>query len=486
MHRACSGLLATLLFLFLLTSCGGGEQQDISDTTTAEAMTTTDTTPVETTRADYPDDLPEKDFGGRDYIICNTEVKRYEILSEELTGETCNDAVYQRNVKIEDRFMVKIGALIETEPENTLKTAALSGDNAFTLGGYVNYRAYVPIAAGACLNWNDIPYVDQSKPWHNQLANEPATINGKLFAINSDLSISSLQYTYGMFFNYELVKDQGYTPDDLYQMVFDGAWTVDKMREMTENVWIDTNGDTKHDREDIHGYSVYPGLNTTDVWLAALDLPVATIHNDGTYSIDFFCEKTISALEKCIALTYTGEGAYTGTTDWRQVPADFASGKIMMTQLYFGETTESLTDMEDTYGILPLPKYDEDQQEYYTNAWDQFSVFSVPVTADDLEFVGMLYEALSAETWRSVYPAYYDTALKSRYSADPAVGEIVDLIMSGRKFEFTFQFGNDLQNLPYMFREMLKAKTTDVASKYKSVESKMNEAIEKMYTYYEW
>ena len=268
-------------------------------------------------------------------------------------------------------------------------------------------------------------------------------------------------------------------------MVFDGDWTIDKMREMTENVWIDTNGDTKHDANDIHGYAVHPGLNTTDVWLAALDLPVATIHNDGTYSIDFFCEKTISALEKCMALTFDGEGTFTGTGGWREVPANFASGKIMMTQLYFGETTQSLTDMEDTYGILPLPKYDKEQQEYYTNAWDQFSVFSVPVTASDLEFVGVIFDALSAETWRTVYPAYYDTALKSRYSADPAVAEIVDIIMAGRKFEFTFQFGDDLQRLPYLFREMLAAKTTDVASKYKSVESKMKEAIEKMYSYYE-
>lgn len=495
MHKVCSRLLGILLLISLLASagslvaCGNTASETTAESDTAAVETQTGTTPAETTRADYPDDLPEKDFGGQEYIICNTITgdvdKEYEILSAELTGEACNDAVYHRNVKIEDRFNTKIAALMEAEPESVLKQSALSGDSAFTLCGYVNFKAYVPVAAGACLNWNDIPYVDQTKPWYNQLANEPATINGKLFAINSDLSISSLQYTYGMFFNYALAEDQGYTASDLYQMVFDGSWTIDKMQEMIENVWIDTNGDTKHDADDIHGYAVHPGLNTTDVWLAALDLPVATINNDGTYTIDFFCEKTISALEKCIALTFSGEGTYTGTSNWREVPANFASGKVMMTQLYFGETTQSLTDMEDTYGILPLPKYDEAQQEYYTNAWDQFSVFSVPVTASDLEFVGIIFDALSAETWRTVYPAYYDTALKSRYSADPEVAEIVDIIMAGRKFEFTFQFGNDLQHLPYMFREMLAAKTTDVASKYKTVESKMKEAIEKMYTYYE-
>lgn len=476
--------ICILLAMLCLTGCGGAEDTPEETVPDAEQTAAVETEP-EYTREEYPDDLPERDFGGKDYVICSTEVKRYEVLSDELTGEACNDAVYHRNVGIEERFNTKISSLIEWEPESVLRESAISGDNAFEVAGYVNYKAYAPIAAHAAMNWNDIPYVDQSKPWHNQLANEPATINGKLFAINSDLSISSLQYTYGIFFNYKLAEDYGYTPDSLYQMVFDGTWTIDTFREMVQDIWVDVDGDAEHDRDDIHGYSVCPGINTSDVWLAALDLDLATLNNDGTYSVDFFNEKTVSALEKCMALTYDGVGTYNLHQDWRQVPVDFASGKVMMTQMYFGETTESLKDMEDTYGILPLPKFDETQQAYYTNAWDQFSVFSVPVTAEDLEFVGILYEALSAETWRSVYPAYYDTALKSRYSAEANVAKIVDMIMEGRKFEFSFQFGDELQDLPYMFRAMLRDKTTDIASRYNAIESKLQESIKVMYSYYE-
>lgn len=47
-----------------------------------------------------------------------------------------------------------------------------------------------------------------------------------------------------------------------------------------------------------------------------------------------------------------------------------------MTQLYFGETTESLGNMEAKYGILPLPKFDEAQEGYYTNALGISSPFS--------------------------------------------------------------------------------------------------------------
>ena len=49
----------------------------------------------------------------------------------------------------------------------------------------------------------------------------------------------------------------------------------------------------------------------------------------------------------------------------------------------------------------------------------------------------------------------------------------------------TFQFGEDLQNLPYLFRKTLYAKSTDIASQYEKIESKLNESVKKMYGYYQ-
>jgi hypothetical protein len=151
-----------------------------------------------------------------------------------------------------------------------------------------------------------------------------------------------------------------------------------------------------------------------------------------------------------------------------------------MTQLYFGETTESLTVMEDTYGILPLPKFNEQQEGYYTNCWDQFTVFAVPLTipSEDLEFVGTVYEVLSAESYKTVFPAYYDVALKSRYSAEPATAQVVDLIMAGRNLDFTFQFGSKLMDLPYLFRTMVVANDTNVASRYNKSKKAMNKNVQ--------
>ena len=486
-------LLSLLMVLLMtasaaLTSCS--ESTDNSDTTadtsnTAVPSATEETEPAELTAAEQraliPDNLPEKTYGGRAFIFCVEPGKTYEILSEELTGEATNDAVYDRNIRIEDRFDVKLEVVPSENPHNDVKNIVTAGTHDYDVVGFDNYRASVPIMGEVLYNWCDIPNVDLTQPWHNQLANEPATINGKLFAINSDLSISTLQYTYGMFFNYKIWNDYGITPQNLYDMVFEGSWTVDKMKSLTDTIWVDTNGDGKHDRDDVHGYSVCLNLNTTDVWLAAFDLETAVIHDDGTFEINFFNERTVSALEKAIALTYNEAGTYI-SNDWRDVPKSFSEGKVAMSQLYFGETTESLTGMEDTYGILPLPKFDEAQQGYYTNAWDQFSVFGVPLTMAeaDKEVTGVIFEALCAESYKYVFPAYYDQALKSRYSAEPATAEIIDLIMAGRKLDFTFQFGEQFNALPYMFRQMLYNNSTDIASKYKQSVKIINKGVERV------
>jgi len=498
MKKALSLLMAALLLSGSLAACSdagtntedtaSGAQQNTPGT--AEVADPDNLTNAEARKL-IPDNLPDKSFGDRTFNVGTTTVKEYEIVSEELVGEGTNDSVYERNLRLEERFDVDIGTVVVSDPPNDVKTTVLAGTYVYDIIGFNNFQAYTPISeTGTLRNWCEFNYVDLTQPWHNALANNDATINGKLFAINSDLSISTLLYTYGMFFNYSIMENYGYTSADLYNIVFEGNWTVDKLKEISSQIWEDTNGNGLHDAEDIHGYAVTgSGVNPHDVWLAALDLPVMSKNAEGVYEATFFSEKTVAALELVNDLYHSSEGSFfDGSGDWRNIPKFFANGKIAMTQLYFGETTESLGEMEDTYGILPMPKMSTEQEAYYTNCWDQFSVFGVPGTmasAEDTEFIGIIYEALCAESYKYVYPAYYDQALKSRYSAEPTTAEIIDLIMAGRKLDFTFQFGEKLQSLPYTFRQMVVNNQTDVASRYQKNKKALKKTIEKVIEMYE-
>ena len=48
----------------------------------------------------------------------------------------------------------------------------------------------------------------------------------------------------------------------------------------------------------------------------------------------------------------------------------------------------------------------------------------VPITISDPERTSIIIEALNAETYKQVVPAYYDTALKNRYSRDAESAEM--------------------------------------------------------------
>ena len=59
---------------------------------------------------------------------------------------------------------------------------------------------------------------------------------------------------------------------------------------------------------------------------------------------------------------------------------------------------------------------------------------------------------------------------------------MVELIMSGRLFDFSFQFGEDvIQRIPYLIRDCLNAQDTNIASRYKKLEKALKKGMEKKF-----
>lgn len=476
-------LLAALLVSSALTACGNSDAEKTNDTTSTNVADTT--AAVETDAlTDYEqrqlisDDLPENDFGGQEFRVLTTDHDSYnsvtfEIIAEELTGDACNDAVFNRNVDIGERFNMTIVGMAEKEPYKLVNNAVTAGTDEYDLAGVYNFQSYYLITAQSLLNWLEIPHVNLEKPWHNALSNDAATINGRLYTICSDYAITSMTYTYATFFNVRMLTDYGYPAENLYDMVRNGEWTIDKMSEMVAGMYTDTNGDGKKDADDIYGYG-YELTNPADVWTTAFGEHLSSVTKDNDIEINFMTDKMVSILEKLMDFHYNNEGVYLPATQYDEEKY-FLNGKFAMAPLRFHTAYTTLREMEDTYSMLPYPKWDEDQDTYYTNADDKFTAFGVPMTAyGNLEFVGTIYEALCAESYKKVYPAYYDIALKGKYSSDAGTAEMVDLIMAGRYFDFSFQFGETIfQNLPYQIRNMLRAKNTNLASTYDSMEKKL-------------
>ncbi len=482
-------LLAALLCTGMV-SCGTGTDETTAAETEPVAETM-ETEPAETGRGAIPDELPEKDFGGQAFRVLTTEggaiygfTYSSEIISEELTGDACNDAVHNRNVDIESRFNVSITCDSKEYPSQYISTLVTSGSDEYDVLGMYDFLAYEALNAKAALNWLDVPYVNLEKPWHNQLANNGATINNRLYAICSDLAITSMLYTHAFFFNTTLLADYGYTADDMYTLVKDGKWTLDKAIEITTPMYEDTDGNGKRDDGDTYGFA-YSIWNAADVWMAAFDATICTVGDKGI-EMSFMNEKTIAIVEKLCDWHYNS-GCFHEYPNIYEEETRMRDGTLVMAPIRFKAAFDALRTMEDPYAIIPYPKWDENQAEYLTNADDKFTVFTIPLTAvNNLEFIGIVYEALAAESYKTVYPVYYDTALKGKYSSDPTTAEMVDLVMAGRNFDFSFQFGADcFQRVPYFVRECLQKNDVNITSKYAKIESALADSIQnKLYPVY--
>ena len=425
------------------------------------------------------DDLPDKTFDGKSLKIASEPHVCYEIVSEELTGENTNDIIYNRNLNIEKRFEAKIESVPVGDAANSAMMTAAAGTRDFDVISLINYKSGSAIANQSFDNWYDIPCVDLTKPWWCTLINSNCTINGKAYTITGDLAVTALTYTIAMFFDQKVCEDWGYSADSLYKKVYDNEWTIDKFTAMVDGIYTDNNGNGEKDKDDTFGIGTNR-CDTIDVWLSAFDQPVTGRDEDGFMTIALVDEKTVNVLEKLIALLNRSPGAflqYAETWDERNY---FKQDRLAFCPLSFNECFSTLREMESAYGILPMPKYDAAQQNYLTTLIDEVSMFGVmrPVPEDELEFVGILFTALNAESYREVYPVYYDVALKNKYSEDPETAKMIDLIMDGRTFDLGFTFGvSYLSRFPYCIRDLVQQGSTDIASTFAAMQGMLDSGL---------
>lgn len=448
-------------FLLLFTACAGTVTEEIP---VEEETVLPVETETETTRADIPDNLPERDFDGKSFRVISMPDKTYETAVEEYTGTADNDALYDRNLRIIERFNCTIEAIANNDPVMSAINTATAGTNDYEIASVINYKSGKLITGNSLLNWYEIPFVDLERPWYVKFINESGTIHNKVFTVVGDMSVTSLTFTVGMFFNQKVCGDYGYTADDLYDMVDSNVWTIDRFMEIIDSIYVDVNGNGRDDIDDLYGYggSMYDDI---DIWLPAFDHPITGRDENGNLTLEMNNEKTVSIVGKLVRLIHETQG-FNAKGTW-QAQEFFAEDLLAFAPIRFQDCFGTLREMESEYSILPVPKWDEAQKEYRSTLTDEFSAYGMvkSVPEEDYEFTGILFEAMNAESYKTVFPVYYDIALKGKYATDPKTAEIMDRIISSRSFDVGFTFGSEVLGLvPYCVRDLVKRKSTDLAS----------------------
>ena len=150
-------------------------------------------------------------------------------------------------------------------------------------------------------------------------------------------------------------------------------------------------------------------------------------------------------ISKIYTLCYDNEnGTYVGSHLSETPMTMFTQSKSLY---YIGalcDATMYFRGMEDDFGILPLPKYNEKQEEYRTplsGASLMLGVSTLP-DKDALEFIGIITEAMAIKSHELLRSAVYETVFENQLTRDEESKKTMTLIVNGLYADFVFVHAN--------------------------------------------
>lgn len=479
-------IFSTLLLLAMLLSAAacGDNSGNANETTQSNDVTS------EADDGSPKLELPEGvNYNGQTFTILSADHVAYEYDSEEQTGDVVSDAVYERNRNVEDLIGIKLELIKEPglwADRDTFKAlitnSILANDNSFDI---VNGASVIvlPLASeGYFADANQLTYVNFDNPWWVQGQNENLGINGKLYGIIGDASLSLYKDLSVVYFNKSIIEN--YQLDDPYQLVRDNKWTIDTMLTMITQVSDDLNGDGTIDPEnDLLG--LIACTVPTRAIQTACEVKVVEYNNDGFPTIAQLSERDFDLSSKIYQVFSNSDYVYNvDGTNIATVNAQLFAGNHSLFMNNFLYATETLRDMESDFGIIPYAKRDEDQENFHTQIGTSTSMLFVPATNPDLDLTSMVCEAFSYYGYKDLTPAYYEVALKNKYTRDTDVQDMLNIIRDSAQMDFTFAYSTSFDPFINTLFEFGKGNTRNenLASYYATNLSKwqatMDEIIE--------
>lgn len=403
MIKKISLLLIALLLLGTLTVgfVGCADTEDGYDVGTSNVVNT-----QENDDGYIADDLPENNFGGDKVIILTPTWRNTPdyILQKEITGNIVNDAMVQSYYNVSERFNMEIDLLIPGDQkvvQSTVENETLVGETSFDIVYNHDTRTVANAVNGCFLNIKSMDLVNLDKPWWTA-SSKKFQIANKLYFTSSYLGVWSPYMNMGLYYNKDIANENGITIP--YDDIIAGNWYIEDMIEMTKNLKVDKDGDGEITPDkDQYGYvSAYAGN-----LCAQANLVGSFISQDGKggnrINADTErCSNYINLMERLYA---NGIGEYEGVTSYN---VDiFKNGRSLF---IFSETrtlVENRNDITFSWGMIPFPKYDENQENYSSAGYDLFWGVNRNV-AHRSDIIATAIEALSCQNYNNVYPVIWE------------------------------------------------------------------------------
>ncbi len=428
--------LLVVCTLASLVSCKKDDEAENSD-----GNDTAVTTQADEGEIDYDPHIEAKDYGGREFIIFSrentggTDYEEFDV--KEYSSNLLNSAVYDRNMYLQEKYNIEI--VVNTENKDsmggTVKRLCLAETVDFDLINATQDHIINMAMNGCLMQTSDIPYINPEKPYWSAETMEAATIVNKGYLLCGDANLWSLHAVGGVIFNTQMIADKKL--DNPYDLVKSGKWTYEKFTKMTVEAAEELNGDGIYDERDCYGcVSTYAACET--MFSGMNGILVIKDSND-EFVMNYTDDKTLDIVEKIVefwkyndTLLINRFPNYTSPKAGSNMMADvFNKGNaLFIAELMYQLPT--LIDNNFTIGLVPAPKYNEDQTEYKSFVHVQHATaLGVPALCSDADMVGRVLEDMAYKSMSTVRYSYYEVNLKSRRAQDDDSIEMLDIMYAG-------------------------------------------------------
>ena len=442
-------LLAIILMLICiaipLASCGDTDVEETNETVQTEEVKIN---PVDPDAPPIPTNI---DISGEFRILNSGNMERNDFAEIEEWSSVVNEAIFRRNATVKDLYGIEIVVddvtkLYSSNGSGTafqkLYTDYMSGQSTYDAAmvgtGDVGTLAY----NGVLWDLSSLPYIDLTKEYWDQKANQDLRLGGKMFYSTGDISIIDNVYTHCMLFNKDLVAE--YNMENPYDLVRNDQWTLEKFSQLVKQVGEDLDSNGIYDANDMYGL-----LNFNDTMhtiLVSAGEKMGSVNENGELELTLYNERVLDLYSAFDDLVFDQKHVYNYQYDNVTGKASPSDSWDTNRDLIFNEnravfyfhmftSVPRYRDSELEFGILPYPKMNEYQEEYGHSISSFRATFvCIPLLADPVRS-GAVVELLAHYGKEYLTPAYYEQTLVGRYTRDAESAEMLDIIFDTRVYD---------------------------------------------------
>ncbi len=471
--------------LLLIALLAGGMTSCSQDTPTETETKSADTAPADTDETAITPDVPEQDFGGYEFRIISTKDSTTlpnEIDCDEQSGNALSDAVYDRNLLTEEKYNIVIGQVPTNNDyiQKFVEQACIANDDAYDAVVEIMSGLKNCVMAGYLYDIDDLPYIDTAKPWWTGSMIDASAIAGKRFMLFGDFLWNDKAAIWTIMFNKNMAKDSNL--GDVYSLVREGKWTLDTLEQHCQNVSRDLNGDGALTHEDVWG--LLGSSNTGTGLLSGCGIMATESTADGM-QFTLGNAQNMDALDRIYAFIANDNMMLraeniTGVPDiWAELTNIFREGRALY-QVNLLYKAVALRDMEDDFGIIPMPKLNENQEQYSTTyqGWSARTL-AVPTTVSDPERNSMILEYMAYVSGDTMRAAFYDITLQGKSVRDEESAEMLDMIIDNVTADIGLAL--EIGTIRTSITDMINAESNTIASSIASVRDAIQAKLDEFY-----